>query len=238
MTLQGNKNLKLLTADMFEVGYRNNITSKLNIDVEIFDINAKNPNILVSSRPYTHLNGTDTIQETPVTAMNLPLKVNQKGITVSLAYSSKRLQLKPFITVQCTRIKNYAPYHNTPDADMGPNNIYSGMGTEMTNKSTPAVFGGASFNYVPTSKINLNLNVYYYSSQTYYHLSNVLFDDGIRGIDHIDAKLILNASISYEAVQGLHIFCSGKNILNDRSREFFRSDAIPFMLLAGLNYEF
>jgi hypothetical protein len=41
-------------------------------------------------------------------------------------------------------------------------------------------------------------------------LSNVLFNDGIRGIDHINAKLILNASVSYEAMKGLHVFCSAK----------------------------
>jgi iron complex outermembrane receptor protein len=112
------------------------------------------------------------------------------------------------------------------------------MGTELALKSTPSVFGGATVNYMPAAKFNINLSAYYYSSQTYYHVSNIVLNDGVRGIDHINAKLILNASVSYEAVKGLHIFCNGKNILNDRSREFFKSDAAPFMLLAGLNYEF
>ena len=42
----------------------------------------------------------------------------------------------------------------------------------------------------------------------------------------------------YEAVKGLHIFISGKNILNNRSREFYRSDEVFFRLMAGVNYEF
>ncbi|MEO6220180.1 MAG: hypothetical protein ABIO81_07115, partial [Ginsengibacter sp.] len=67
---------------------------------------------------------------------------------------------------------------------------------------------------------------------------NIVFNDGLRGIDHINAKLIVNASISYEPVKRFHLFCSGKNILNDKSREFFRSDVVPFMLLGGINYEF
>jgi hypothetical protein len=36
----------------------------------------------------------------------------------------------------------------------------------------------------------------------------------------------------------VHIFFSARNLLNDRSREFFRSDAVPFMLSGGINYEF
>ena len=118
-----------------------------------------------------------------------------------------------------TRAANYAPSINTPDAEIpgaDTNNIYSAMGTHVTLKSTPAVFGGAPINYALTSKLNFNLSAYYYSAQIYQHISNLIFNDGIRGIDHIPAKLILNANVSYEAVAGLHIFCSGKNILNDK----------------------
>ena len=100
------------------------------------------------------------------------------------------------------------------------------------------MFGGASVNYVPATKWNINLSTYYYSSQTYYHVTNSIFNDGIRGIDHINAKLIVNTMISYEPAKGLHLFCSGKNLLNNKSREFFKADEVPFMLLAGINYEF
>lgn len=235
--LWGNKDLKLLTADMFEVGYRVKLNSTLNIDAELFNIQAKNSNNGTISRPFDHINGADTITETLVISMNLPLVLHQQGITVSMTYSSKQWQLKPFITIQRTRIKNYTTSNNAPGAGFGPDNIYSGMGSVMTHKSTPTAFGGAAINYMPTSKINFNLNAYYYSAQTYYHLSNLLFNDGIRGIDHIDAKLILNASVSYKAAKGLRIFCSGKNILNDKSREFFKADEAPLMLLGGINYE-
>ena len=243
MAILGNKNLKLLTADMVETGYRGNLTPNLNIDVELFDIRAKNFTVPVTGHPIIETDGpgTDTVYETPLILTNLPLKLVQQGITVSLSYTTKKLQVKPFITLQHTKIRDYAPFHNTPDAEMSDaaqKNIYSGTGNEETNKSTPAAFGGGYVNYSLTPKINVNLNAYYYSSQTYHHLSNTLFNDGIRGIDHIDSKFILNASVSYKAVNGLNIFCSGKNILNDRSREFFRADAVPCMLLAGLNYEF
>jgi len=236
--LQGNKNLKLLTTNMIEFGYRVKISSRLNADVELFHISGKNYSANVQSKPYKVISGTDTITIRPLISGNLPLKLIQKGVTFSLNYTSKKFQLKPFLTIQKTIMKDYVASNFTADAEMGPNHIYSGMGSEAVLKSTPSVFGGASVNYVPVSKWNLNLNSYYYSSQTYYHLSNLLLNDGIRGIDHIKAKLILNAIVSYEAVKGLNIFLGGKNILNNKTREFFRADDVPAMLLAGLNYQF
>lgn len=241
IAVEGNSNVKLLTADMFELGYRASITKGLNIDLELFNINAKNYTTPVNFAPYIQLNGTDTIHVIPVRSTNLPLELRQQGLTVSLTYSSKTLQVKPFITIQKTRAKNYAPFINTPDAGSPgaeQNNIYSAMGKSEILKSTPAVFGGGSVTYVFGSKVSVNLNAYYYSSQTYYHLSNILFNDGIRGIDRIPAKLILNANISYEPKKGFRLFCAGKNILNDDSREFFKTDAVPFMFLGGLSYEF
>ncbi|MEP7165303.1 MAG: TonB-dependent receptor plug domain-containing protein [Ferruginibacter sp.] len=244
MTQEGNRNLKLLTADMLEIGYRGTIANKLNIDVEIFDIRSKNYNSIAYNPSYVKINGNDTIVVTPLIPTNLPVTLHQLGITVSLIYQSAKLQVKPYISFQRSRIKNYAPFLNTPDAawpllnNPAQNNIYSGMGTEEALKSTPLVFGGATVNYIPAAKFNINMSAYYYSSQTYYHVSNIVFNDGIRGIDHINAKLILNATVSYQALKGLHLFCSGKNILNDRSREFFKSDDVPFMFLGGINFEF
>jgi iron complex outermembrane recepter protein len=240
VALEGNPNTRLLSADMLEIGYRANIAHKLTIDVELFDITAKNYNTPVTNRPYTQLEGTDTITVIPIRSTNLPLELQQQGITVSLTYRSKKWQVKPFVTVQQTRAKNYAPFINMPDAGTPgaqQNNIYSRIGSSTILKSTPAVFGGASVNYIASPKFNINLNAYYYSSQTYHHLSNILFNDGVRGIDHINAKLLLNASISYQPVKRLRLFGTVKNILNQTSREFFYTDKTPAMLLAGFNYE-
>jgi len=239
--LEGDANLKLLTADMFEAGYRGNITRKWDIDIEVFDIRARNYTTPVLSRAYTELNGADTIDVWPIRATNLPAVLHQRGITVSLTWSGKKLQAKPFITWQDTRAKNYAPYINSADAPAPfatQANIYSGMGTTTRIRSTPTLFGGGSVNYALLPKLNINMTAYYYSSQTYYHVSNIIFNDGVRGIDTIKAKLILNASVSYAPAKGLHFFCSGKNLLGNQSREFFHTDAVPFMLLGGINYEF
>ena len=155
ITIEGNRNLKLLTADMLEIGYRGTITSNLNIDVEAFDIRSKNYNSIAYNPTYMKLTGNDTILVTPLIPTNLPVELHQRGITISLTYQSAKIQLKPFITFQRSRVKNYTPFLNTPDASWplldnpAQNNIYSGMGTEMALKSTPDVFGGATVNYIP-----------------------------------------------------------------------------------------
>jgi iron complex outermembrane recepter protein len=233
----GNKNLKLLTADLIELGYRANICSNFNVDLEVFDVRSKNHSLVIEDRSYTRMEGPNTIIEVPIMSMNLPLRVHQLGATVSVMYSSKKWQVKPFVTVQRTHLKNYSPYSITPEASMGPNHIYSGVGRVTKHTGTPAVFGGGSVNFIPSAKLNFNLNAYYYTEQDYYHLSNFLFQDGVRGIDHIKGKVILNFTATYEPVAGLKFFASGKNLLNDKSREFFHTDKVPFRLLGGLHFE-
>jgi iron complex outermembrane recepter protein len=244
MALEGNKNLQLLTANMLEIGYRGTISPKLYIDVELFDIHSRNYNSIAVNATYSKLSGSDTLIITPFIATNLPAKLHQHGITISATYQHGQLTVRPFITLQESRIKNYSEFMNTPDASgpFAPNaqteNIYSGIGTGSRHKGTPSLFGGGVINYAAGEKWNFNINVYYYSAQTYYHITNTVFNDGVRGIDNIPAKLIVNAKLSYEPKKGLQIFCSVKNLLNDKTREFFRSDNMPFMLYGGISCEF
>jgi iron complex outermembrane receptor protein len=236
----GNKNLKLLTATMMEIGYRGNLSPRLNIDLELFHIRSNNHNSPVESKPITEISGSDTIHETPYQFTNLPLILFQEGATVSLSYTAGNIQVKPFITIQQTTAKNYAPYMVTPDA-LSPGaqqyNIYSAMGRRMLIKSTPTLYGGGTVNYAFHPKWNINISAYGYSAQTFTHLTKLYFNDGVRGTDHIAAKLILNANLGYQPVKGLRIFLTGKNLLGDRSREFFRTDKIPLMVLTGLHFE-
>jgi iron complex outermembrane receptor protein len=243
--LVGNKDLNLLVSDMFEVGYRGALTSGLDFDAELFDIRSQHYSAVCGNAAFTQLSGADTVIVIPTSPTNLPLRLEQQGVTVSLSYNSQKLQVKPFLTLQRSISTNDSRYRYTSDApvsqlnpDPAQDNIYSNMGIKSTVPSAPTAFGGGYVNYSPISKLNINMTMYYYSSQTFSHVSNIIFNDGVRGIDHINAKLILNANVTYEATKGLHLFCSGKNILNDRSREYFRADAVPVVLLSGINYEF
>ncbi|MBC7949100.1 MAG: TonB-dependent receptor [Chitinophagaceae bacterium] len=244
LAMEGNKNLKLLTSNLLELGYRGILSQKLSVDVELFDIRSKNYSSIAIHGTYQQLSGNDTTYVTPFIATNLPVTHHQQGITLSTTYQSKKFTARPFITLQHSTVSNYSSYLNTAEAS-GPfvnnnpavNNINSEMGTKVELESTPTVFGGMAINYVPCTQWNLNLSGYYYSAQTYYHATNSLFADGVRGIDQIPAKLILNASVSYQPMKKVRLMASARNMLDDQSREFFKSDTAPFMLIAGINFD-
>ena len=235
--LQGTKNLKLFTARMFEAGYRALLGKAWNLDVELFTINGKNENVLLPTPPIMQLRGMDTILTMPLKATNLPMQISQQGITMSLNYTTSKLQVKTYATIQQTRLKDYKDfdYSILPGQTVDLNQF---KGYVTKHKSTPALFGGATINYLLSPRFNINLAAYYTSAFTYSHLTKSIFNDGIRGMDRMDSKLLLNLTLSYEAVKGLHIFCSGKNLLNEYTREFYHTDRVPVRLMAGFNYEF
>jgi iron complex outermembrane receptor protein len=239
--IHGNKNLRLLTSHMIEVGYRGHIAPRVNVDVEMFNIHSKNYSNMIMQPLEVGIMQTDTIVYARLQATNLPMELEQNGITLSFTWNAKKLKVSPFATLQYTKLKNYAASMTMPGVVTGgilpDNDIYSAMGKVQELESTPRLFGGGSIAYNPTKKITVNMTAYYYTGQTYYHLSNVLFQDGIRGIDHIPGKFILNAHVMYEPVKNIQLFCTGKNILNDRSREFFRTDEVPVMFLGGIRYQ-
>jgi iron complex outermembrane receptor protein len=229
----GNKDLKLVTSDMTELGYRVKVADNLQFDVELFSTTTKNYADFIKDKSVITPGAP---VKTNVSIQNLPLTVRQNGITISANYIIKTIQLKPFVTVQETRLKDYSSYYETPEANPA-NNINSGIGTEVSHKATPTVFGGAYVNYQIHPKVNVNLNAYYYSAQTFYHRDNITYRDGARGVDQIAAKFITNAKVSYSPVKRLDVFVSGKNILGNNAREFYRTDRIGSSVLAGISFE-
>jgi iron complex outermembrane receptor protein len=235
--IRGNKNLRLLTANMIEAGFRSEITRNISVDAEVFNIRSKNYNFQVIHKPYTMIAGADTINMVPLMTTNLPMRLEQTGVTISITVNTRRFKIKPFATWQQTRLKDYVTSGYMPDAGFSAVNIYSGMGNRSVLNSTPALFGGGTVDYKLFRKMNLNINGYYYTKQEYYQTANIIFNDGVHGIDHIAGKFILNANISYEPVKGLQLFCAGKNLLNQTAREFFHTDKVPFMLIGGVSYQ-
>ena len=222
---------------MFEAGYRALLGKGWNLDIELFNTIGKNENVLLSAVPIAHLQGADTILTLPLKATNLPMKVCQKGITISVNYNAHSLQVKTYATIQQTKLKDYTDfdYSILPGQPVDLNRF---RGYVTKHKSTPALFGGATINYLLTSKLNINLVAYYNGAFTYSHITKSIFNDGIRGMDKMDSKILLNLTLSYEALKGLHIFCSGKNLMNEYSREFYHTDKVPVRVMAGFNYEF
>jgi iron complex outermembrane recepter protein len=241
----GNKNLNMVKSEMLELGYRGKLADNLSVDVEAYYTMTKDYTNIIFG-PSTVTAGNPMVFKTLMTIENIPLSAHQLGTSLSVNYVLKRLQIKPFVTLQTTSLHDYSKYANFPNAapqslnDFNPqqNNIYSGLGTTTSHQFTPHFYGGAFINYQLTSRLNLNLNSYYYSAQTFYHKDNLTYNDGRRGIQQIDPKLILNAKLSYSPTQSFSVFVSGKNLFNNDSREYYKTDQIGALFLTGISLKY
>ncbi len=240
----GNKKLDLLSSAMFEIGYRSKVSEKITLDVEGYSTKTKNFSANIIDTPtsvipdnYPFLLSYDSH------TLNTPLWVRQIGFTTSIHIQLKKLNIKPFVTIQKTTLHNYTPFTNTSDASPSPlnnfdplnNNIYSGMGTEMDHKFTPKAYGGIYVNY-QVKKFNVNVNGYYFSKHTFYHVSNLFTTDG-SGQSEVKSKAIINAKISFTPIKALSLFVNAKNILHKQSREYYLSDTTPAMIFGGLSFK-
>jgi iron complex outermembrane receptor protein len=251
----GNKHLNMVQSDMMEIGYRSKVLENLSLDVEAYYTITKNYTGLVTGNTYIEMGATPTdpiAVKTNVTIESFPLKVHQRGVSLSVNYVHKRFQIKPFLTLQSTRLLDYSKYANLTTAapsiynggNPEQNNLYSGRGTSIRHKFTPALFGGAYFNYQISQQFTLNISPYYYSSQTFYHADYMAFNDeaeGLatsRGVQHIDPKLLINANIAYSPVKPVSVFVSVKNLLNDNAREYYKTDQIGRLFLIGASVHF
>ncbi|MBT1705038.1 TonB-dependent receptor plug domain-containing protein [Chryseosolibacter indicus] len=240
----GNKNLDLLNSKMFELGYRTMLRSNLSLDIEGYHTITENYTALILGATTITPQTAPVIGHTSLTIENIPLKVRQQGVTVSVNYVVNKLQIKPFVSFQKTKLEDYSPYFSstaaTPSAsnNMDPATYNFNNVSDVDHKFTPSAYGGAYINYALSSKFNFNLNAYWFSKQTFYHKDNFTYKDGVRGVENIDSKVLLNATVSYAPIKQLRIFVNGRNLLNRKSIEYYNSDATPAMIFGGINFDF
>jgi len=243
--VRGNQNIKLLTSDMYELGYRSRLRDNLEIDIEVFTTKTKDFSDIVFESGAFGVSPTVSFQGL-IDFTNLTVYTRQNGGTMSMNYVSGKWQIKPFITVQETMLYDYSIYANSPNAPALPTNnndpaVYNlnfGKGSKIKHLGTPSVYGGAYINYKLSSKININLNPYFFSDHTQLHSSNLTYKDGARGVEKIKSKIIMNAAVSYAVTKRLNAFVNARNFLNDRSREFYTADKTAIMVSGGVNFEF
>jgi iron complex outermembrane receptor protein len=68
--------------------------------------------------------------------------------------------------------------------------------------------------------------------------ANITYNDGKRGVEHIEGKIMMNAAILYAVTKKFTLTLSGRNCFNNEAREFYKADAPAIMILGGANYEF
>jgi len=221
--LHGNDNLKLPTADMFEIGFRNKLTEKIQTDFEVFYNVTKD-----FTMPVVNPNNTLI-----ATFANVPMKSYQFGLTGSLdVVINRKLRVKAFGTLQNTSLTDWLTKvdHSAYGYDT---TVFAYV--DKNHKATPTFYGGITANYAPTEKMNVFANVYYYTKQSF------LYDDAttnrIEMVD-IDAKAIVDLKISYKVWKNNSVYVNARNLLNDSNREFAFGDQGKGMYLIGLNLNF
>lgn len=241
---KGNKNLDMLNSKMFELGYRTMLKSNLSLDVEAYHTTTANYTALILDETIITPQNAPVIGNTSLTIENIPLHVKQQGLSVALRYVVNKFQIKPFVTLQKTRLENYSQYFSTSNAtpspgnNMDPANYNLNTVSDVDHKFTPEVYGGAYINYALNNKFNFNVNAYWFSKQTFLSQDNTTYQDGVRGVENIEGKLLLNATVSYAPVKQLRVFVNGRNLLNRKSVEYYNSDTTPAMVYGGINFDF
>ena len=220
----GNTNLDLFTLNMIEFGYRSQLSSKLQLDIDVFHQTGKNLTAIVQTAG-------------PQQFFNVPTTAKQIGTTISLNFvPNEKIQIKPFITFQKTETEDLASLYLDPSLPSPP---YPAVTySNSTHKYTPGSFGGFYFNYKPTTKFNVNLSGYYFAKQTQYDGSYDVADSSTPQYANgqISGKFTLNAKVSYELVKNLNVFINGRNLFGSDSREFYAADRTAGLYTAGLTY--
>lgn len=203
---------KLLTIDLVETGARVKLNDVLSAELELFYSSASNFESISTGFITTPLGGV------PYFTYGIsPMKVSQIGATLTLtAVPAPELRIVGFVTAQRTRVTNY----DVP--------AKAQFDSSFTSDATPAAFGGLVINYMPTPKWNINLNSYFYGSQT-----QVL--SGISSAqDEVSSNFILNAATSYEVIPGVKVFLNGRNLIGGNKRQYELSDQIKTSVMGGV----
>jgi iron complex outermembrane recepter protein len=235
----GNKNLKLFTLDMIEVGYRAQLSSKLQVDIDVFRQTGNNLTALLSKS----LPSPGNPFALPQQFFNLPTTATQLGATISINFvPNERIQFKPFFTVQKTDTKDFPSSYLDPTLSApGVPTFVKYSDSEHTN--TPSSYGGFYFNYRAIDKLNINLSGYYFSSQTQYDGSTIPNPfipnpnlSQVQAYTQISGKFMMSAKVYYEVTKNLNIFVNARNLFGSASREFYATDQTAGLYTGGLSY--
>lgn len=223
---RGNTNLDLFTLDMIELGYRSQLSSNLQLDIDVFRQTGKN---------LTAIFQIAVPGPNPQQFLNTTTEATQIGTTFSLNFvPNDKIQLKPFFTFQKTETKDM------PSAYVDPTIVPPGFVTYSNSEHayTPGSFGGFYFNYRPSAKLNINVSGYYFGKQTQYDGSYDVSDSSTPqyAYGQIDSKFMMNAKISYEVAKNLNVFVNARNLFASDSREFYAADQTAGLYTGGLSY--
>ncbi len=243
----GNDHMKLPTSHVFELGYRGQLSSKLQLDLEGFYSVTEN---FPSFEPHVE---TPTPEQPYVHVFfkydNIPAKVAQTGATASLLYApNTKLKVRAFATVQKTELQDHdkkvTPMIIDPGSMTFLNPTY--QTTTETHEQTPTYFGGITANYTPMSKLNIFAGLNFVGEQTYRHDYSVsqmhmivgpAMDPNYMGSGTatVEAQTNVNAKISYKVYKNNSVFVNARNLFGTSKPEFGFADQRAALFLVGAN---
>ena len=226
----GNPETQAASNTLSEIGVRGNILPNLQLDLTLFTQKFENASLLtyLNTQTYNSSRYPDGFSLNYHQVDNLPYTAHQNGVSVSLNWiPNKQWQIRPFVTLQETEVRNFDYYNNPQQTGKAYN------GQTLKHESTPSIFGGWYANYSPISKLNLNTSAYFLGDQVIYHQNDLSFENNE---GQISSKMNINAKATYQVYNKLNIFIGGKNMLNKNTREFYGTDRMGSQYFAGLSY--
>ncbi len=261
-------NIKYLTNQTIELGWRSKLSSSADIDVEAFANRLTNfIGTMVYRDLYPNVKYTgvfpsitiDSIQDATakvnIVFDNYDLTAIQFGLTPTFSIKlGNNLKMKLFATIQKTTLKGETSVNFDTLESLGLlvndtlNHIlhmYERVKinpTQYSTKSTPSCFGGVEINYAPGERWNFNLNGYYYSSQVYTGLSYENFAaDRTGNYGHFTHKIDAYFILNTKIT---YLFRSKLQVylsarnLFGKHREFGFADNIGSIYMTGISYNF
>ena len=225
---RGNEDLNLFTVTLYELGYRVKLSKSVQLDLDVFRQEADHFSTILLSGFAPSPPFPDPNIPLAYRFENLPTTATQHGATLSLnIVPNERIHFKPFVTFQRTE---------TEDLPDGPDKFISPeLGVPITyakgeHKNTPSWYGGYYFDYKITSRFSINLNGYYFAA---HHQYDVIDPTGESDLGRIKGKVLVNAKVNFAATPQFDLFLNARNALNSDAREFFGTDQIGGVYVAG-----
>jgi len=216
-----NPDLKLLEMQMFEMGYRANVSKNISLDMSFFYNITSDYNLPQGILTQTSPNSYDL----DVQNDNLPLQSYQMGFGFMLeTFITKSVRAKFFGNLQQTNLDKVDSYYQVNDSLM-----VVVKNDSKIHKSTPTFVGGFSIDYYNKKRFNAHADLYYISTQ------NVFTYDGMK---QVNAKAVLNMKFSYRFWKQHQLFLNARNLLHNNDYEFIFGDQVGSEVLLGLNFLF
>ncbi|WP_224996061.1 TonB-dependent siderophore receptor [Cesiribacter sp. SM1] len=209
---------------MTELGLRAQLLSNLQLDLSLFSQRLEDASVYVFKRAEMEGDGLFLVNQPD----NVPYTAHQHGLSASVTWvPSRQWQIRPFITLQETELRNFDYYNNPTQTGVAY------QGRDVKHENTPALFGGWYVNWSPTAKLNVNTSAYYFSKHTMSAQQDVAYtsEDG-----RIAGKMLLNARVSYQVYKKLGLFAGAKNLLNQDNREYYGTDRMGRQYFSGISY--